>query len=372
MKQLFAATRSRLFLRMLRQSLAVRRAQSATALLALSVLASVATAMLSLYFDLDSKLHKEFRTYGANVVVTARDGQAFPKDVLQDIRSVMPDNALALPFAYAVAHGPDGVAIVVAGTDLSRVQQLNRWWSVSRWPSAPGEALVGERAARVLGSKREFTLTFGDKPLNLISAGTLKTGAAEEERVYLSLAEFERWTGLGPSAVEVALPGSRQEIDSQIEKLSAELSGADVHAVRQIVEAEGAVISKTKLLIASATLLIAITVALCILATLTSSVLERRRDFAVMKALGSSQAVVNSLFAGEAVLIGVSGAVVGYIVGSALAAWIGHVNFHAAIFPKLSVFPVVLMGTIAVALLAALVPLSQLQRLEPAVILKGE
>ncbi len=365
------ATRSGLFFRMLRQSLAVRRTQTATALLALSVLACVGTALLSLYLDLDSKLHKEFRAYGANVVVTAREGQTLPKDVMQRALAGMPGNTVASPFAYAVAHAEDGAPIVVAGAELPRVQQLNSWWSVSGWPAAPGQALVGERAIHVLRN-RAFTLTFGGKPLNLVSAGTLRTGAGEEERVYISLAEFEQWTGFGPSAVEIAFPGSRQEIDSQIRKLSAELPGTDVRAVRQIVEAEGAVISKTKLLIASATLLIAITVALCIVATLTSSVLERRRDFAVMKALGSSQAVVNLLFAGEAALMGIGGAAIGYGLGIALAAWIGHVNFHAAIFPRLSVFPLVLVGTIAVALLAALVPLSRLQRLEPAGILKGE
>jgi putative ABC transport system permease protein len=363
--------RSGLFFRMLRQSLAVRRSQTATALLALSVLACVATALLSLYLDLDSKLHKEFRAYGANVVVTARDDQTLPRDVVQRILAGMPDNAVAAPFAYAVAHAEDGASIVVAGADFPRVKQLNSWWSVTGWPFAPGQALVGERAARVLRN-RAFTLTFGGKPLNLVSVGTLRTGAGEEDRVYVSLAEFDRWTGLGPSAVEVAFPGSRHEIDSQIKKLSAELPWTDVRAVRQIVEAEVAVISKTKLLIASATLLIAITVALCILATLTSSVLERRRDFAVMKALGSSQGVLNLLFAGEAVLMGIGGAAIGYALGVALAAWIGHVNFHAAIFPRLSVFPLVLVGTIAVALLAALVPLSRLQRLEPAGILKGE
>ena len=54
---------------MLRRSLVHRRARSISALIAMTVSAGVATALLTLYADLDTKLHKEFRSFGANIVV---------------------------------------------------------------------------------------------------------------------------------------------------------------------------------------------------------------------------------------------------------------------------------------------------------------
>ena len=45
---------------MLRQSLLHRRARSLSALVAMTVSAAVATALLTLYADLDAKLHHEF------------------------------------------------------------------------------------------------------------------------------------------------------------------------------------------------------------------------------------------------------------------------------------------------------------------------
>jgi putative ABC transport system permease protein len=51
---------------MLRRSIAHRRARSLSALVALTVSAGVATALLTLYADLDAKLHHEFRSFGAN------------------------------------------------------------------------------------------------------------------------------------------------------------------------------------------------------------------------------------------------------------------------------------------------------------------
>ena len=56
---------------LLRRSLLHRRARSLSALVALTVSATVATALITLYDDLDAKLHHEFRSFGANIVVTA-------------------------------------------------------------------------------------------------------------------------------------------------------------------------------------------------------------------------------------------------------------------------------------------------------------
>ena len=58
--------------------------------------------------------------------------------------------------------------------------------------------------------------------------------------------------------------------------------------------------------------------------------------------------------------------------GLGIAAWIGHANFHATITPRLSVLPPVLAGSVAVGLLSAIVPISLLRRVEPAMILRGE
>jgi putative ABC transport system permease protein len=101
-------------------------------------------------------------------------------------------------------------------------------------------------------------------------------------------------------------------------------------------------------------------------------VFDRRRDFAIMKALGASGRLLNGFFAAEAAALGAAGALLGFLVGIGLAAWIGRANFHAPVAPRFSVLPVVLAGSIIVTLLAAIVPISLLRRVQPAVILRGE
>ena len=366
-------SRREMFLRMLSRPLLVRRGRALTALGAVIVAASVATATLNLYTDVQAKLHREFRGYGANIVITAKEGSAFPADALVQVESALGGGGTAAPFGFIVARTAAGAPVVVAGTDFNRVRKLNAWWSVTAWPAAPQTALIGKRAYESLTPKGEpLNLAFQGHALRVTPAGILSTGAQEDSRVYIGLADFTRWTGITPSTIEVAVAGSPAEIRAMIRTLANTLPAAEVQPVRQMVEAEARVLDKTRATLLASTALIILTAALCMLATLTSSVFDRRKDFAVMRALGASQRTVNALFAAEAAAIGAVGAVLGFAVGLGIAAWIGRANFHASVAPRFGIFPEVLGGSIVVALLAALMPISLLRKLQPASILRGE
>ena len=83
-----------------------------------------------------------------------------------------------------------------------------------------------------------------------------------------------------------------------------------------------------------AAVLIILTAALCVLSTLIGWVFDRRRDFAIMKALGASGGLIQGFFAAEAAALGAVGAVIGFAIGVGVAAWIGRVNFHAPVVPR--------------------------------------
>jgi len=362
-----------MFLRMLVRAAVLRRGRAASALLAMVVAAAVATAMMNLYVDVQAKLRKEFRSYGAKVVVVGKNSSSLPADAFARVEQVIGGRGMAVPFAYVVARTASGQSVVVAGTDFDRVQKLNRWWSVSAWPAGAGEALVGMRALPVVSPDgKPFNLSFQGHTLHLQTAGTLQTGAAEDSRVYLPMSEFLAWSGVAPSTIEIAANGSAQDLNEVVSRLAALLPDADVKPVRQIVEGEARVLGKTRATLYAAAILIILTAALCVLATLTGWVFDRRKDFAIMKALGASERMVSGFFAAEAAALGAVGALLGFVVGIGIAAWIGRVNFNAPVVPRFSVLPIVLAGSIAVALLSAIVPMSLLRRVQPAIILKGE
>jgi putative ABC transport system permease protein len=376
-------THTSMFLRMMVRAAILRRGRAAAALLAMVVAAAVATATLNIYVDVQAKLRREFRNYGANIILVgpyvAREGlpgqdrASLPADALSQVDSTLAGRGIAAPFGMIVARTSSGQPIVVVGTDFDRVRQLDRWWQVSNWPSSPQQALVGLRALPIVSpNSQPFDLTFQARTLHVTPAGTVQTGAAEDSRIYISLSDFMAWTGIQPSTIEVAANGSPEEITRIMNRLAHSIPAAEVRPVRQIMEGEARVLGKTRATLLAATALIILTAALCVLSTLMGWVFDRRRDFAVMKALGASGKLLSGFFAAEAAALGAVGAFLGFTVGIGMAAWIGRVNFHAPVAPRLSVLPVVLAGSIAVTLLSAILPISLLRRVQPAVILRGE
>jgi putative ABC transport system permease protein len=138
------------------------------------------------------------------------------------------------------------------------------------------------------------------------------------------------------------------------------------------MEGEAQVLGKMRATLLVASVLIIFTAAVCVLATLTGWVSDRRRDFALMKALGASGRMIQGFFAAEAAAIGAVGAVIGFALGVGVAIWIGRINFHAPISPRFALLPVILVGGVTIALVAAIVPISLLRRVQPASILRGE
>jgi putative ABC transport system permease protein len=337
------------------------------------VAAAVATAMLNLYVDVQAKLRKDFRNYGANIVVVGKDAQGLPAGTLQLAESILAGRGMAVPFAYIVARTPEGQSVVVSGTDFEQVKKLDRWWAVTAWPTTGGEALLGKRAAAVVSPKGgPFDLSFQGRVIRLKPAGQLETGAAEDSRIYVSMSDFQSWTGVPPSTIEIAASGSAEEVTALAQKLAQAVPSAEVRPVRQIMEGEARVLGKTRSTLLAAAVLIILTSALCVLSTLMGWVFDRRRDFAIMKALGASEQLISSFFAAEAAALGAVGAVFGFVIGIGVAAWIGRANFHAPVEPRFGVLPVILLGSMAVALLSAVLPMSLLRRVEPAMILRGE
>src|SRR5271163_4621595 len=130
-----------MFVRMLVRAAVLRRGRALSALLAMVVAAGVTTAVLNLYVDVQAKLRREFRNYGANIILVGKDGASLPADALSQVESTLAGRGVAAPFDLVVARTSDGQPVVVAGTDFDRVKQLDRWWSVTTWPSAPLQAL---------------------------------------------------------------------------------------------------------------------------------------------------------------------------------------------------------------------------------------
>jgi putative ABC transport system permease protein len=364
--------RRQLLFRLLFKAAWVRKDRALTALVSVAVVATIATAALTIYSDLEGKLGREFRGFGANVIVTKTSGPLNAGE-LAKISAAVGAKAKVVPVAYAIAAGPNDAKVVIAGADLQALRELNSWWSVRPVETPGGKAWIGAHAATLFApTGGKFDLTFGSRRAEIHPQMIFTTGSEDDSRIYLDLAEFSALTGIRPNTALVRVEGRPREIQDSIAKLSSSLLNVEVQPVRQITQAQTAVVGKTRSVVLASSIVVVVLIMLCMVATFTSSVLERRRDFAVMKALGASNRTVNFLFASEAALLALIGSAAGFILGSGIAFWIGKANFDAAILPQPMLLLPVLLGSVALALIASTAPLRLLQQIQPAGILRGE
>lgn len=347
--------------RILLRSILVRRSRSFTALAAVTIAATVATALLNLYFDTQSKLTREFRRFGANAVISGAtvDTSKLP------LRS----GEIAVPLAYANAVDTNDHPVVVVGTNVEDLWHLSTYWKAKTEISA-GTAILGGKAEDQIKWQR---LRVGDRELTVDPFLSVTTGDADESRIFVPLAELQKVApDIKPGVALLSLSGDPAHIEFRIAELRRSLPDYKIEPVRQIVATQASVLTRMRSVLLLSTLLIAIIAALSLLASLSASVLERRRDFAVLKALGASQSSVSGLFLLEAVAIGLAGALLGYLLGCALSSLIGYVNFHSAVRPRITVLPWIAAGSLLITFLGALLPLQRLQKIQPAAMLKGE
>src|SRR3974377_1337031 len=97
-----------MFVRMLIRAAVLRRGRAASALFAMVVAAAGATAILNLYVDVQAKLRREFRNYGANIILVGKDGASLPAGTLAQVDSALAGRGIAAPFGLIVARTGDG------------------------------------------------------------------------------------------------------------------------------------------------------------------------------------------------------------------------------------------------------------------------
>ena len=174
------------------------------------------------------------------------------------------------------------------------------------------------------------------------------------------------------SVIEINIPGQTAEIERGVQQLAAAFPRLDVRPIRQIVYSQGKVLHTIRGLLISLMSLILVIIALCVMATMTAIVLERRKDIAVMKALGASNQDVTRLFLMEGASLGLVAGLAGFAVGGFLAAQVGERLFGVSLSVVWWTLPLVWGATILLAALATFFPVGIMRRIQPATALKGE
>jgi putative ABC transport system permease protein len=376
-----------MFARLLWKLLRSNRGRLAVALVAVISGAAVVSALLTVELDISRKLTREFRLLGPNVVIAPKGGTqpsigaASPtlmneQVVFPAVRQVSSLNiAAVVPYLYFVAR-VNQTPVVTAGTIIGEAIRSEPTWKVTgAIPAAdPRESGVGRNVARQFGmaAGSQFDISYGGRTEHVTVAFVLDSGGPEDNQIFTDLQLAEGLTGLnGIELMQIRVNGTSTQVTDEVDKLAAALPGYDVKPIRQVSDAEGNLLDRTRLLVLSMVVLILALTALCVLATMAALATERRADVGLMKALGGTITRIVGLFLAELGVLGAFGGAIGCVVGVALADWMGRRVFGASIEPRWEIFPLTIVMMIVVAMAGAL-PLQRLGKVKPAVILRGE
>ena len=149
------------------------------------------------------------------------------------------------------------------------------------------------------------------------------------------------------------------------------ITDAVAKPVRQVAESEGAILNKTSLLMLLITVLSLLASALGISNLVTASVMDRRAEIGLKKAIGASNAAVTVSVLTEIMIIGLIGGIIGYFAGLGLTQIIGKSVFGSAIPPAPMVIPIVVLIIFLITLLGSLPSVRYLLKLNPTEVLHG-
>jgi len=429
-----------MFIRLVADSFSRRPRHKLLTGAALALGMAVATAALSVSLDVGDRLAREFRSLGANLLVTPQAdslpleiggvdyrpvnaGAYLPESDLGKLKTIFWRNNI-VAFAPMVEiqahvlpnHGNWSDASLIGtwaehelglpggGAFSTGVTKTNPWWRIDgRWFSENSrECVVGVEFAKKNGIKIGDFLSIATGAVTKIPApekvtGILSSGGPEDNAVIVPLSRAQilvdmlgQYRKLYVSALtkpeddfgrrdpatmkpdELERWSCSPYVSSIAYSIKQVLPGVDVRVIRRIAEGEGAILTRVRSLLWLVTFASLLAAALAVGASSAASVIERRTEIGLMKALGAGSGTVGFLLAAEQLLLALVGGGVGYSLGIFLARLVGQRIFGVAPEFSFLVLSVIIGLAAAVTLLGSAIPLHRASRFEPAPILRGE
>jgi putative ABC transport system permease protein len=380
-----------MFWRIVRRLLTANYGRVFVILLALGAGAAVTAALLNLQIDAKRRLTTEFRALGANVIVAPGDTSNHDSNgttLGEALLTLLPaendgKHVPAVAFLYLIAevskagtlHYQPAVLAGTQGQGLSSVRPGRRTEFSAADEGNSDACEVGAKAAAQFGVNAGDTLLLRNhgRESSCKIYAIVASGGAEDTQIFTGLATAQSLAGLPGriSLIQLSVTGTPDSISRFITDLARRIPGADVHGLKQFAEAEGRIYNRISGLLSSTVLLVLLLTSLCVMAGMSNVAIERRNDVGLMKALGGSVRRVVRLFLAEAVILGITGGIVGSAVGLLVSIWLGKAVFGVAAEPRWIVYPFAVGLTILVSIASAF-PLRRLASIRPASVFRGE
>ena len=371
-----------MFRRLILQALRLRLQRVFIIFAALTVGSAIVTAMAAVYFDINTKMSQELRTFGANFYIGAAHGGFIEEDQIKQIINDAPTGLIsaASPYLYGVARS-DLEKIVIMGVWFADMRTLAPYWQIDGQQIGVNfdnrNAMIGKTLAQRLHLKTGDTITLSknasEKHHFRIKA-VVESGDVTDSMLIVSLEFAQDWLekdGLAANAL-LTVKNDQGQVEQFAARLQQRYPELDIRPIRKVSASEGQILDKIKGLMGLISIVILVLATLCVNTTLIAIVGERAKEFALQKALGAKRTDIIKQIGTEILLIAVCAIVAGLIIGYILAQILGMTVFKASIDMRLPVLPITIGLSLLVAFIAVIMPTRRALQIETANVLKGE
>lgn len=247
-----------------------------------------------------------------------------------------------------------GASVIAVGIDPAEQFKVNTWWQVARGDYLTGgnQILLGSMSAAALGVNPGDVIRIKDKDLT-VTGILADTGAGDDYQVFIPLPALQQAFGKEGlvSSVDVRALCNGCPVEIIAEAINEQIAGVRAVAVKQIANSEMGMLArlnKFMLALAGVSLVVG---GFGVFNTLLTSINDRIKDIAIMRAVGASRRQITTALIYESVVVGIAGGIAGYAAGTLLSYGIGPLIFEGA---AISFVLLYLPLSIGIALLIAL------------------
>ena len=378
-----ASTQS-MFWRLIFRALRLRLQRVFIIFTALTVGASIVTAMAAVYFDINTKMSQELRTFGANFYIGSADGGMMNQAELDEILQKAPDGFITAvsPYLYGVARS-DLEKIVLMGVNFDAMRILAPYWQITGSAINVNfddrNAMIGKTLAERLHVKVGDSLQLSKNAVEKHSfniKGIVEAGDATDNMLIVNVEFAQNWLdkeGVANNALlNVQNEQGANTVDQFAEKIMQQYPDLTARPIRKVSASEGQILEKIKGLMGLISLVILVLATLCVNTTLIAIVGERSKEFALQKALGARKLDIIRQISTEILIIAFCAIIIGLGLGYLLAQVLGITVFKSYIDMRLPVLPITIVLSLLVAFVAVIIPTRRALSINVANVLKGE
>lgn len=356
---------------------------------------STVVTLLSITRSMTRNIEEHLNQFGANIIMVPKSEnlslnyggidvggvnykvEEFDQEQLKDIKTIKNNKNLSIIAPKIL--GPvlvNDKTVLLMGVFFEEELALKTWWHKTggAFPQKENELMLGSQVAGLLGFKPGDTINLAGKPFQVTTI--LKpTGGPEDDAIIADLGAAQKLLGKEGrlSMVEISAFCQGCPITEMTLQIAEKFPNAKVTAMKQAVMSKMQSIDMFKSFSLGVSIIVILIGSLLVLVTMMGSVNERTREIGIFRAIGFRRGHIMQIILLEAMLLGIIGGILGFVIGNLIAWGIIPIVIKDGVFAGINVNLgiISIFMAVALSLLASLYPAFKASNMDPSEALRA-